>query len=276
MTRELGLSKAARCLAAYRKTVTARVVSAHHVLRLAQQGRQVKLSRSVALLERSRPVCESLATRRQRFLSSALKVLTAFREAGGRRYDIFRIAGFWPDENSLSDAIASLLNPTEPHGLGFAPLRSLLALTRQKRPEVVGEVPEDDEWTSLPVHVYRERDEGLTRPDIEIITPRFLIFIENKMRGGAETVTRHGSQTERQWEALQKKGAKLGLDEKARIGVYLTPEGKPAASPHFVSVTVDEVVEVIQRAVEESGGTTGQGHVAAVRAFLGFLRSHRT
>lgn len=174
-------------------------------------------------------------------LEAGVRVLNSFRTAEFCLFDIFQIAGFKPSENYLSNAIAALLDPSRPHQLGLSFLRFLLQSDRlrsEHRASIILNILEED--TDLRVTVRREFLKRTT--DIAVITNRFIIFIENKKRGGREGK----GQTHRQWIVLQRLGERLGISPDCLLPIYLTPDGDLPLQSEFVPIRVDEVVTSIR------------------------------
>jgi hypothetical protein len=199
-------------------------------------------------------------------LVAAERVLNIFKAQGLHHYDIFLKAGFLPNENNLSDAIASLLDPNQGHQLGTKPLECLLKQIKRNSglssPDEIISLLRNDQ---IKISVKRESHEIGTRPDIEIFSEDFLIFIENKVRGGIETDINGKLQTDRQWEALNKKGTKYGIPEERLLGIFLSPEKKPPYNKGFISVSVNELIASIISAIDL---TESCQHKNSLRTFL--------
>lgn len=184
---------------------------------------------------------------RENKLEQAIRVLRAFEEHQLHHFDIFRKAGFRPNENMFSDAIAALLDPNEGHGLGILPLEKLLDMLEAKDPQSQVRAVKAQLIQNQPyISVHREKREEKTIPDIEIIGSDFIIYIENKIRGGKETFIGEHAQTERQWQVLERKQKYRNM---AVLAIFLTPEGKPAINPNFIPLSVGEMVTCLRDAV---------------------------
>ena len=179
---------------------------------------------------------------------NAEKVLKIFKEKNLHHYDLFRVAGFTATENQLSDALASLLNPKSAHNLGIEPLRNVLSTIKERNKNVSAILSILD---SAEIQVFREYHLGNTIPDIAIISNKFIILIENKIRGGCETYTTD-YQTKRQWKKLVEQSKILGIAEQFLLGIFLSPEGKYPHEKHFIPISVSEVVTSIKNAIIES------------------------
>jgi hypothetical protein len=156
----------------------------------------------------------------------------------------FVIGGFQPSENDLSRVLASLLNPNAPHRLGFKPLQLFLQKLNDMHhtfPIIKPTKPEIQQ-----IHVRIDKKVEDTRPDIEICGPNFLIFIENKIRGGTETLNEKGFQTTRQFDALKKKCQDLAIKMENAAIVFLTPEGKLGHQSGVFDLSVNELVEAFR------------------------------
>ena len=176
-------------------------------------------------------------------------LLSYFRDNRLNTYDIFRKAGFVADENHFSDAIISILDPNEQHLLDIKPLISLLDYLHSRNPKKIFKIKALIKTNRSQIVLHRERHEGDTIPDIEIVCPEFIIFFENKIRGGLETSVDGLWQTKRQWLALNKRRRDLDIPEENVLAIYLTPEGKIPKDEHFISLSVIELVHVLQNAI---------------------------
>jgi len=200
---------------------------------------------------------------------AAQRLLKAYKTRGLYRYDILRIAGFVATEETFSNAIASLLDPDRPHQLGIMPLRNLLTTLRPRNEKTISAILKIIEDSETKIRVQRELHLGTTIPDIAITSNNFMILIENKLRGQKETETGDGTQTKRQWDALEGCGEKYGMQN--LLGIFLTPEGKFAASEHFVPLSVHELVSAIKETLAEAESCD---YKAMIYAFLEFYDWH--
>ena len=200
-------------------------------------------------------------------LRMAGEVLDAFQRKGLNHYDIFRIAGFVAREESFSDAIASLLDPNRPHQLGRLALKSALEMVRHRDETRIAAILAALDKPGVQISVCREFYLGTTIPDISIRSSEFVIFIENKMRGGCETSGQCEPQTVRQWAKIQELGKSAKIPEEFLLGIFLTPEGKPPREENFVPMSVSELVGAIRRAAEEAPACNS---ASMISAFLDF------
>lgn len=209
-------------------------------------------------------------------LASAGRVLRTSRTCGVSRYDIFAIAHFLPNEDSLSDAIASLLNPNELHALGVAPLRCLLqniSITFPAHgPCIRAILPYLTDPSSIRVEKRIRREE--TVPDLEIHGRGFIIFIENKLSGGCETVFDGKSQTHRQWRQLQKLARVAGVPQERTLALFLSPQGKSAACGHFIPISVGLLVASIRQALDIVDADKDPLLHTSIEAFLQFYNGY--
>ncbi len=203
-----------------------------------------------------------------RKFTASKKLIEAYEASGlYNSYDILRIAGFVATEESLSNAVASLLDPNRPHQLGIVPLKSLLTSLRNRKKETISAILKilDDPW--IKIKVQRELHLRNTIPDIVIESKDFIIFIENKLRGNVETG--NGTQTIRQWEALKLRGQRYGISN--LLGIFLTPEGKSPSSKDFIPLSVHELVSALRKVLEKP---KAPDHMDIIYAFLGFYDWH--
>lgn len=180
------------------------------------------------------------------------RLIAAIANTQALQTDPYVMSGFAPSENLLSNAIANILDPMGRHYQGTLGLQalldaaSLLANTEQscslERIRVL--LTTNTGRTT----VSREHSFENGRIDLRITSPTFEILVENKMRGGAEVVINGKHQTiryERLIEAAQSSG-------KSVIAIYLTPEGKRAASKKFVSVSCGQFAQSIKERLGRS------------------------
>ncbi len=186
---------------------------------------------------------------RKRKLVQSESVIASYKEKHLHHFDIFRKAGFVANENSFSDAVAAILDPRENHQLGINPLVQLLNTLTDYNPAKIKAIKRLIRNNKLHIVLHRERYEGNTIPDIEIVGSDFLIFIENKIRGGSETIIDGLWQTDRQWKALIKRSCTLNISEENILALYLTPEGKIPKNKYFISLSVSELVSALRCSV---------------------------
>ena len=187
-------------------------------------------------------------------LAQAQRLISSFRKRNLYYFDIFRKAGFVADENAFSDAIAAILDPNEKHQLRINPILNLLEqVLKNVSGDTVNKVKSLKEIVKKDapyIAIYRERHEGDTVPDIEIVGYHFIIFIENKIRGGSETLVDGEWQTERQWKALINRAHRLNIPEENLLAIFLTPEGKPPKSQNFIPLSSSQLATAFRRSLE--------------------------
>lgn len=181
-------------------------------------------------------------------LNVAIKVLDQFREKKLYRFDIFRLAGFVANETMFSNAIAAIIDPNRPHQLGKKPLLSILKAIKHRDNQKIDSIMAAIQNSDC-IQVIRELHLGITIPDIVVESDKFIIFIENKIRGGKETYCNGSYQSDRQWGELQKRGRSLGIPENCILGIYLSPEGKSPINNEFVRLSVWEFVDSIREII---------------------------
>jgi hypothetical protein len=201
-----------------------------------------------------------------RHLSSAERVLKTFEDKDLAIFDLFRLAGFFAKEENFSNAVASIIDPNKSHNLGKRTLESILVKIkhRDKKDKISSILNAIS--TSEYIHVRRELHLGSTIPDIVVESDKFIIFIENKIRKGTETITQNGNQTFRQKCALYNRGKHL--PDECLLGIFLSPEGKPPADNDFVRLSVSEFVEAIEELLDPELTDTN----ISIKAFLHFYK----
>jgi len=199
----------------------------------------------------------------QEFLVRFLKELQPFE------FDCCDIGGWHPNENELSNVIAAIFNPRRQHGFAGASLDALLDLIAAKTSlgsvkETIAYIkalkPED----KYELKVIREGAGEVSRSDIELVGRNFLICIEHKLRGVAETTHENGqAQTVRLLKDVKKK---LASDTQPVIGILLSPEGKPAVSEQFTAIKFGELATAVASAISNSWKPAA----ASIRGFMAY------
>lgn len=199
------------------------------------------------------PLIEERQQEEKRLLTSATFLMKRFAESRLNRYDLLDIAGFHPKEDDLSNAIASLIDPRESHGLGIQPLRNILVNIKGKYSSIKEKINSIlPDLASQSIKVDTRLDWGESKPDIVVEGELFLISIENKLSYGIETVRQGKYQTARQWKALQREGARKQISDNSTLAIYLSPQSKPSHSKHVVAVSVGLLTSAIREAVMSS------------------------
>ena len=215
----------------------------------AQKENNLKVAERVLSLFTKADLESSFQEYRKRKLVRAECVIASFKERQLNYFDIFRKAGFIANENSFSDAVAAMLDPKERHQSGVNPLLQVLENLTEYNTSKIKMLKSLIRKNKSHIVLHRERHEGNTIPDIEIVCSDFLIFIENKIRGGSETLINGLWQTDRQWEALISRSRNLNIPEENLLAIFLTPEGKAPKNSHFVSFSVAELVSALRCSV---------------------------
>jgi hypothetical protein len=203
-------------------------------------------------------------------LKNAKEITNKFNKSGLGMFDIWRTVGFYANENNFSDGIAALLDPYEKHKLSTKPIEKLLLIFKpfkQIQSTVSIILNSIRKQVESKVSVFREKIETSSRPDIEITSQDFIIFIENKLRGTSETFRNAYWQTDRMIEDLNRKGERLDIPESNRLAIYLTPEGKKAINNKFICLSVRELVYAMKNAVRESK-TCPANYKMSITSFL--------
>ncbi len=186
---------------------------------------------------------------KKRRLVQANRLISNFKKNQLNHFDIFRKLGFIASENSFSDAIAAILNPREGHQLGINPLLQILeSLSGYNAPKIEN-LKRLIRRNEAHIVLHRERHEGKSVPDIEIVCSDFIIFIENKIRGGSETLIDDKYQTDREWDDLTCRGRRLNIPEENLLAIFLTPEGKLPKNRHFIPFSVTDLVSALRCSV---------------------------
>jgi PD-(D/E)XK nuclease superfamily len=168
----------------------------------------------------------------------ALKKMKAARVL---RFDPYIVSGYEPSENQISNALRVILDPNGVHGLGSAGLSALLDAVETQDESMVGKVDaiKDGLKKCVAVHVSREFAMESGRVDLRVDihlsdNKKCLIFVENKKARDAVEVGPK-PQTLR-YEKVLREEEENGV---IGVGIYLTPDEKPAKSKLFVSVSCE-------------------------------------
>jgi hypothetical protein len=204
---------------------------------------------------------------RSEAINAANAFLEDFRNSGIDTFDPLRIAGFFPDENRLSNAFAAVLelDKEQIDGLGRKSLIELLGVLIERDPKKIGPIRDLLRDEKVQYKVHREYYQGITRPDIAILSAEFAIIVENKIRGGSETFIRDEFQTDRQWQKLQEYGLANKIPEEHLLGLLLSPEGVSPSSSAFIRVSKTDLTSAMFRAV---GEPTESEALSGLRALL--------
>jgi hypothetical protein len=220
---------------------------------------------AVQVFRDDKKIYEQFIDHINRHLSSAKKVMKSFEDRGLAFFDLFRIAGFFAKEENFSNAVAAIIDPNKSHGLGNRPLESILEKIKHRNENKISSILKAITISEY-IHVRRELHLGPTIPDIVVESDKFIIFIENKIRKGNETITKNGQQIFRQKCALDNRGKHLPDD--CLLGIFLSPEGKLPTDNDFVRLSVSEFVEAIEGILPTKLTDTN----ITIKAFLQFYK----
>lgn len=118
-------------------------------------------------------------TREKELLNQTARVLKIFNNSSVSIPNPFIVAGFSPNEDAWSDAIASILRSRV---FKNKPLKEILAVIADKKNEDARKILEIMHSYKGPVSVTCREHHGDTIPDIVIRGDVLLIYIENKMQ----------------------------------------------------------------------------------------------
>lgn len=201
---------------------------------------------------------------------SAERVIAAAKQTRLPRFNPFVEAGFNPDENPITDALAGMLDPSRPHGFGTRPIEALLSAIQRTNPskESVDAIttitaslrqgPPPSVKVRKPLF---EDDKLIGFVDILVRGVDYAIAIENKKRFGGETFTPLGIQTRRYARALNKM-------QVCWIGVYLNPAGTSATDRKFVPLRSSDLADALLAAIEPLPPDSDSTAVELTRSFL--------
>jgi len=186
--------------------------------------------------------------REAQLLERSTKALDKFRNSSVSIPNPFITAGFSPNEDKWSDALVVILDPLRSRGLCLHPLKEIMKTIAAKGSEDAIKIMEILDSYQNSISVTCRVHCGDTIPDIVIRGEGFLIYLENKMRWGSETVDSGGrTQTERQAIDLATRGKQEGVNT---LGIFLTPTCVRAKSPKFVSLSGHELADAIRKAIQ--------------------------
>jgi hypothetical protein len=237
MTKKLDLKATSACISNYRKY------------------RQAFFKSNLELLSVSNELQANFKKNIEEDLKNTKLILTKFNNSRLGMFDIWRNIGFSANENNFSDGIASLLDPHAGHKLYTEPIKKLLLLLeplKKVESTIINILSNINNLEGGKISVVREKCEDNSRPDIEIFSQDFIIFIENKLRGTPETFRNKFWQTDRMVKDLKQKAMRFQISEYNSLGIFLTPEGKKSYSNNFINLSLNEFVNAMKSAVRES------------------------
>lgn len=202
-----------------------------------------------------------LATRKsESLITSSLKLFALQIEKQLHFFNPFTAGGYSPNENNINDILSSYLDPRGAHGLGPIALRSLMDSARgltlgtpvEMRVRNIQHTIDRNKAADIFVRRnYHSAEFGL--PDI-VIGRRgdegFLLFVENKMWHGSETVMGDVEQTKRYGIFLERESLRLAVREDCSLGIFLTPQGKSAAESQFIPIPWSTFCETLEARLE--------------------------
>ncbi len=160
------------------------------------------------------------------------------------------------DENSYSDFLAYFLNPNENHGMEDRFLKKFVFTVVKGENELVGDMktdlhPIDIEMSSFnDVNIYREynfSEYGRVDILIEDQGNESLILVENKL------YSKEGkNQTNRYWEAVNKKFDPTKYPDRNRLLIFLSPDGLDAENENFISISYQVLVDTTEELIDEN------------------------
>ncbi len=168
---------------------------------------------------------------------SAEKVELLFRLLSSGVPDMLHILGKSSDENAHSDLIAWLLDPRRAPKVARHALRRLaLHLPDEAwRSHFAEAVATESISIRREVVIAKDFEDAsdLSRIDIVICSPKFMLAIENKIWS-----REHSDQTQTYWKWLQSMNGLRG-------GILLSPSGMAASCPEFTSISYLELVSCL-------------------------------
>ena len=179
------------------------------------------------------------------------------RKMGTQEISLWRIINkLKRDENSYSDFMAYFLDPNENHGIEERFLKKFLFSVVKSENELVGELktalhPIDIEMSSFnEVSIYREynfRDYGRIDILIEDKGNNILVLLENKL------YSKEGkNQTNRYWEAVNKKFDPTKYPDQNRLLIFLSPDGLNAENEKFINISYQVLIDTVNELLEEN------------------------
>jgi len=179
------------------------------------------------------------------------------RKMGTQEISLWRIIKkLKRDENSYSDFMAYFMDPNENHGIEERFLKKFLFSVVKSENELVGELktalhPIDIEMSSFnEVSIYREynfRDYGRIDILIEDKGNNILVLLENKL------YSKEGkNQTNRYWEAVNKKFDPTKYPDQNRLLIFLSPDGLNAENEKFINISYQVLIDTVNELLEEN------------------------
>lgn len=199
--------------------------------------------------------------------------------------NIFEILQVEKTEIRHSNILAWLLNPKESHGLGDSFLRSLIkqviiglidrdndekeycTIDSIKHSGISNNILDDSDWwlaaDFYKVMVEREHEhidiiitgKGRISGEDKSGKDGFMIAIENKVKSPEQSKKNQKMQTEIYFETLMdpkvKRSDETDYSEfKKRMFVFLSPDGVPAADPHWATLTYEQIITALESAMD--------------------------
>lgn len=178
-------------------------------------------------------------------IADLARLLNKFKQSGVYRFNIFRKLDIYANEHHLNDVIAQILDPRKNEPYARLILSEVLnQFTASASARNIRHLLGD----GIPYAVYREYDMYNSIPDICLRSEKFIVFIENKMRGGTETGL-IGNQTVRHWAGLCAEATRLNISFDCILGIFLTPEGALASSENFHPISAADFRAAIEKAL---------------------------
>jgi hypothetical protein len=211
----------------------------------------------------------------EKLIDYANQTIRAMEEAKITTFNPFISSGFSPSENEWTATLGRLFDPSGTHGFGVEFFCGMLS---GLRPEAArrGLLPTLDtilaaarsEPSKIKVRQNFYHEFGL--PDIVISggqAVKYIVVIENKKRGGNETVTARGIQSSRYREILSYLTTKIGIKPDCCLAIYLTPEGKSANDAEFIPLASHDLAEAMLRVIDTNQSASLESR-HLTRAFL--------
>jgi hypothetical protein len=197
-------------------------------------------------------------------------------------FDCLAIGGWKPNENRLSDVVASLFSTNWNHPFAVPILRCVFnalisdaADLSPGRRNSIERLRSSFDRSPLQIFVWRERPGALSRADIEIFVSGkepMLITIEHKVRDGEETLIDGVQQTIRLWDDAVARAEQLGVPADRVIGIFLTPGGDLPTNDKFVPMSFQAFAEAVCAGVK---GHPDKHISEAAMSILGFMNFYR-
>jgi PD-(D/E)XK nuclease superfamily len=180
------------------------------------------------------------------------------------QFNVFEAIGAVRHELRHSDFLAYLLSPYQNHGLGDSFARRLL----QRAVSFAGDVEIPLTAIHLDTGDFGDLEVLREWQNVDILlksdSNHFVVLIENKI-----DTTEHSDQLAKYLQEVRKQFPSHGV-----LAIYLTPDGREASHPNFISFDYEEVAATIEGLLVSKASTLGPDVRTLMSHYAQMLRRH--